>query len=43
MVQNRLGNTGSVGEVKRNNPQGSNNYQHYQNQQTRNNGKLNRN
>ena len=43
MVQNRLGNTGYIGEVKRNNPQSSNNYQHYQNRQTRNNGKFNRN
>lgn len=43
MVQNRLTNTGSVGEFKRNNPQSSNNYQHYQNRQTRNNGKFNRN
>ena len=43
MVQNRLGNTGSAGVVKRNNPQSSNNYQHYQNRQTRKNGKFNRN
>ena len=43
MVQNRLGNTGSIGKVKRNNPQSSNNYQHNQNRQNRNNGKFNRN
>lgn len=43
MVQNRLTNTGSVEEFKRNNPQSSNNYQNYQNKQARNNGKFNRN
>ena len=44
IFQNRLGNTGYVGEdTNRKNPQSSNNYQHYQTRKIRNNGKFSRN